>query len=70
MKKKVTVKDKVVATLKGRKRGLSPTEIGLKLGYAKVYASAMVGPALRTLLAAGLVTRTPVGKRVEYTWTT
>lgn len=70
MKKKGTVQERVAKLLQGRKKGLSPTEIGLKLGYAKAYASAMVGPALRRLLEMKKITRTPVGRRVEYTWTT
>jgi predicted transcriptional regulator len=68
MKKKATVQDRVVKLLKGRKRGLTPTEIGLKLGYEKKSASAMVGPALRRMLEAQLVTRSFVGGRTEYVW--
>jgi hypothetical protein len=68
MKKKATVQERVVKVLKGQRRGFTPTEIGLKLGYERRSASAMVGPALRKMLAAELVTRHCIGNRTEYVW--
>ncbi|MCK9355556.1 MAG: hypothetical protein M0R22_00175 [Dehalococcoidia bacterium] len=68
LKKAPTIKDRIVRVLRGRKRGLTPTELGLKLGFEKKQASALVGPALKKLVAEGLVDRHKIGRRVEYAW--
>ena len=65
-KKKVTVRDRVAKVLNGRKKGLSPTEIGVKLGYESAMASASVGPALKKLVEQGAVIREGAGKKVTY----
>lgn len=66
MQKKATIRAQVERVLKGRKKGLTPTEIGLKLGYDKLKASGTVSPVLKRLVAENLVIRSENGRRVEY----
>jgi len=68
----VTVKDQVASLLLSRPgRWLTPTEIGLALGYSKRSAVGAVGVAIKQLIADGSVTRRKGdGPRwAEYRWT-
>lgn len=64
--KTLTVKGSIVKLLKGRKRGLTPTEIAVKLGYEGKNPASSVMRSLGQLLDAGLVEKTIDGRKVTY----
>lgn len=56
------MKDKIYELLKKTNRWMSPTEIGLQLGYDYDQASSRVNRYIKELLADGLIERIPPGK--------
>lgn len=62
MKGNFNMKEKIYELLKKTNRWMSPTEIGIQLGYDYGQASSRVNRPLKKLLADGLIERIPQGK--------
>lgn len=60
------VQDKVLETLGLNPNGLTPTQIGIKLGYTYTSASATVSQPLKKLIEKGLVTKQRIDNQTKY----
>ena len=62
------IKEKVKNFLSSQRNGLTPTEIGMAIGYAYGSASSSVSQPLKSLVADGLVYKTKVDGKITYTF--